>query len=535
MWDDIINKSSNNLPSFNNYLLKQYRNDQISKLDIEMDLFLKEAFSIFEGKVQYRGYRELTPEERAEFILENQSKYLKGRIDIFMTSCKLIRYEFEFEGELYYMHMVIPFIVYDGVMSQGNMCYPSFLFMDRGGLHVIQGKGNENWLIVKVTRAPLTFWRKHKRIIKSMNGQVYSEKVITVKIHQKATSKKYGERTPLILYHLSVFGYKRTLLMYGFEDGDIEIVSNYEKQNDYEHFKLASVGTIPDSFVKVKSSVLSDIYKLRFILSFIDILNEDRRFKVADIVDESASYFKVVLGRYLFPTTAQEIMLYNYTIDHLETNKTLISPISKSVLAGIGINVSDIYDLIHYIFYNLDGILVNYNPVDLYTKKIGQLDQLMSGVTKEIYKQCFMLYNKKKPGLTRETVSNLMRKASNINEWFKYSRSSKGSKGSGVASTPKLFRASPSFYNDNWLLQIGAKRDRSPDNVEIRSSKKGKKSFPSMSLMKSHPSHLVVESFINFPSSSPIVTGTINPFLEIDAKGNVIRPNYADEVENVFG
>jgi hypothetical protein len=96
-----------------------------------------------------------------------------------------------------------------------------------------------------------------------------------------------------------------------------------------------------------------------------------------------------------------------------------------------------------------------------------------------------------------------------------------------------MFRAKPTVYNDNFMLSVGAKRIRSMNDVELADGGGGGTSL-SPHLLQAHSSQLVVESPLGFPSSSPVVTGSINGFLEIEDDGSIIRPSWADEIDDAF-
>ena len=75
------------------------------------------------------------------------------------------------------------------------------------------------------------------------------------------------------------------------------------------------------------------------------------------------------------------------------------------------------------------------------------------------------------------------------------------------------------------------------ESVASSSSRKDRKSSKSktpLHLLKAHPSHLIVTSILDIPSSSPIVTGSLNPYAQIDEDGNIVEPEYAKEVADVY-
>jgi hypothetical protein len=75
------------------------------------------------------------------------------------------------------------------------------------------------------------------------------------------------------------------------------------------------------------------------------------------------------------------------------------------------------------------------------------------------------------------------------------------------------------------------------ESVASSSSHKGRKASKSktpLHLLKAHSSHMVVTSILDIPTSSPIVTGSLNPYAKIDADGNIIEPEYSKEIADVY-
>jgi hypothetical protein len=44
----------------------------------------------------------------------------------------------------------------------------------------------------------------------------------------------------------------------------------------------------------------------------------------------------------------------------------------------------------------------------------------------------------------------------------------------------------------------------------------------------------MVTSPLDIPASSPVATGSINPYLEVDEGGNIIVPSYAKEITHIY-
>lgn len=96
-----------------------------------------------------------------------------------------------------------------------------------------------------------------------------------------------------------------------------------------------------------------------------------------------------------------------------------------------------------------------------------------------------------------------------------------------------VFRANPTICNDNSLLTVLTKRFRSLENTETKSTTGGR-NMP-VALLKAHPSQLVVESILALPPSAPVVSGEINPMIQVDMEtGFFIIPSWYKEISHVF-
>ena len=244
-----------------------------------------------------------------------------------------------------------------------------------------------------------------------------------------------------------------------------------------------------------------------------------------DIAGKNLMYYRVILGRDTYSqirgTDPNKAVMYaDNACKHLSTTDSILDEPAKVQLRKIGIYVDNIYDFLRVAFYRMDEWLVNYSPCDLFDKKIGSLDSIMGSLVYNINKKLFGLVNAKEAELKKNTVRSYIKKCSQMENWV---------------TTNPVFRSNPAFCNDNELITILSKRFRSLENVETAGSKANKKTkVMTNSLLKAHPSHLIVESIVSLPESAPVVTGEINPYLIIDDNGQIIKPDWAPELDHIF-
>lgn len=512
----IATTASNLMPDFNDELIMRFRQRTIRKIPQYIDMMLREQVKMLKQPVKYTGYRLLSPEERIDYI-RNNNIYNK-RINIQQSTFSMYAFIYEYEGVEYPIHIPIPYLNNDGaVLLNGTEYYPLFVFVERGGLH-----RTAKDIIIKVMRAPLIFKRSETYTFITDKERIVRCNLITVKIHQRRSTGKRSDRTPLLLYHLVNHSFYGTMAMYGFEQGEIELVDHCpeEHDKDFSYIRL-NRGEAPkrgrkkqeplqfvnDSgiYIKVKDTALDDKFKQRVIASFMAVLDEYPIYTLRDLIAPTPAYYLTALGKFTYPTNTSGILLYENAEKHLATTKTLLDRSAQYQLSTIGINVTDIYDLLLTIFYNIDEWIVNYNPTDMFLKKIGALDQIMSPVVSAINTKLFGVINSEHEGFNAEKIKKFTRSASQGESW--------------MTANP-MFRAKPTKYNDNWFMTIGTKRFRSLGNTE-QGNNMGGRNIPK-SLLKSHYSDLQVESIMALPHSSPIVSGEINPYCLINEDGAII-------------
>lgn len=506
MWNEVIKQYSEAMPKFNDDLLIDFRERKIKDIAKYLDEVFQEIVKMFRGELKYTAgsYTSLTPSERINHIMTD--KILKRKMEIQESSMKILAFEFIFQDRSYLLHVPVPYLDPYAITLSGTKYYPQFPIVEKG-LHRIK-----DGVLVKVMRAPLNFWKREDVLFATTDGKTYREQVLTVKIHQGEKKSKKTEKTPLILYHLVVYGLNDTLHRYGFTEDEFNIVTEPVETDGYKFIKIT-----PKAYIKVNDSVFDDRFKRRFIGSMIVILKYHKRYNISDLYDPKGRYFKVVLGKYNQPYHSKDGILFSQAEKHLESNSSLLDIIAKKRLHHVGIDVNSIEELLFEAYYNLDQWLLNYRPNDLYDKRIGGLDQMVEELIRSIVTVAYRTTNNKQ-GLNHQSITKFTKSASKP-RWF---------------ANSSMFRSSPQLFNDNWLLSIGSKRFRSVDNPTAKPFQKSKGKTMPIELIKAHPSHMVVESILTIPSSNPIVSGSINPYCQIDEDGNIIKPDYAETVDNIF-
>ena len=509
-WRKLLKDGSDLLPDFNHYLLKDFREGKMNEIVGYLCSLFTESVRLFDGKLKFVGCEELSPDEHVEYIKVNP--ILKRKVEIQASTFSLYRFNFEFQREIYSIHIQVPYLDHGAVILSDTKYYPLFAEVDKGGLHI-----TNNDIIVAVMRAKLSFRRDEQFTFVTDKGKHYREYVVTAKIHQRKVSRtKKNAVPPILLYNLVKMPFYECMAYYGFSEGEILIVPEVIQQEGISYIQVSD-----GIFLRVLDSVLDDKYKRRVIASYLMAISKYPDIKsIKDLTAKHSIHYKIILGKYTYPTNTNMTLLHDNAVKHLETTDVLLDPPARHQLKSIGIEAKDIYELLRVIFYNIDNWMVGYDPTDLYEKKLGSLEQIMAPLVTAINTRQFsVINNKKSEGLTPEVIKSFCAKSSQHSSWF---------------SKTHMFRPSPHMCNDNTLLSIGCKRFRSLENIELKTTAPRKKKNIPVVLLKAHPSHLIVESVLAMSSSSPIKTGEINPYLQIDKDGNIVKPPLAEKIADIF-
>jgi hypothetical protein len=509
MWNSLIGGLSDKLPDFNQYLLKEFREEKINEIPDYLDALFRQSIVILDNhltddkpRLEYVGYKELTPEERIEFM-KRKATFGK-KFEIQESKFKIMKFEFRFQDEIFPMYVDIPYMDNYAVTISGIEYYPLFAVVEKGGMYRLDDE-----VILQVMRAKLKFWRNDKEAVSSIENRTWKDVNITTKLHQKSGGKR--KRPPILIYHLVKNGFLGTMKLYKV-DKHISLVEEPVPDDKYQHIKIKD-----GAYIRVTVKGMNeDQYVRRVVISLMVIY---RFWKKIDQLKDlfGTTFYKVALGKWTYPSVTNVQLLYNNATNHINMNESMLDPTAQHQHRSIGIDCKDLDDLLLHAFFNIDKWLADYQGNNLYNKKIGTLEQMMAGLVRTFNNKLFKGLVNNKVGLTKESVKSLMH-ATNRNKWIKNST---------------MFRGKPIVYNDNYLLAIGAKRFRSTDNTETSSDKGGQNSLPA-SLLRAHPSSMVVESALCFPSSSPVVTGTINPFVNVDPDGNIHEPEWSHEIADVY-
>lgn len=512
-WNEVYKFAGKSLPPFNNDLLVAFRERKINDIPDFLVIVFEELVKLlaeYGYHVENLGYTELSPEERAAYTQDRG--LAKCQVDIQVSNYRLIRMMLRFLDENFPVHIHVPYLDKGALVEQDTFFYPLLPLIEKGIHRTLSD------ITLKVMRLPLTAWRKVIVTLNTIEGRHWRMSVPTIRIHQGTSNSKLRDTTPLVLYHLAMEGFDGALELYGMKKGDITLVSEVKSEKGFDHILVPITGM----YIRVKSAILEDLYKARFVSSLFMMFSVNTKYTIEDATGRnSKSYYKLTLGKYTDPT-GKELQLMSNVDMHLNTCKTLLDPPAQQVMEHAGVHVTNFKDLLLAIYFEIDRWSLNYTPSDLYDKKIASPDQMLySSYVRLAFRKVYEIqkFNNSSRGLDKKAFTRFTRQIS---------------KQSGICSNIISLRGNPSIYNANWLLTIGSKYFRAFDTLETKAETRKKRKRVAPYLIAMHPSHLVVTSVLAIPASSPGVSGSIGPYAEIDRDGNFIKPQWAVKFDHVY-
>lgn len=548
MWDEIIDSASDALPKFNDYLLNVHRKEQINKCIGFMEMAFKEAIRLFNGEITYIGARVLTPEERINATLFD-SKYPVNTVDVTRTELILVEFKFEYKKETCVTRLYLPYFIDNAILINGAKYYIQFALTDRVFYHITK----ENGIGIKVLRAHLRFTRNFRWPFISVNGIKYSDYIIILKAHNKSYSPTADDiRCALVLYPLSKFGWGHTLKQYGIKPHELQLVPTAIKDDpEFEYLEIRKsikngpglymkvsreiISTNPSTDIKTQMNCVSAIhYVLQYFVRYTKTIYTDN-LQLIDLLlnDPLFTPWNIILGKTIYGINYQnELQAGGHALQHLESLDTYLDDYTNEKLKSIEVYCNNVYDLLDYVFINLDKYIVNYTPSNLYEKRVNINDLFYGNLVQSLFTRFYKKVNNKKGG---KAITDMK----DVEALFKM-----GSKGiSKIYKCTQVVAGNPAVYNDSYLLTVGGRKciathSASPggskgDGKTSKSAGSQKANLMSSPVHRFHPSWAVVESILHISHQSPGIAGSINPFLQIDEKGNVIRPPYAEDIERL--
>lgn len=504
--DDIIKAVANNMPRFNKYLLEGHVQESVDRIPDFLEMTLKQAALLFAGHLTYLGYYALSPAERIKYEFGTKDP----KVSVLANEQQLYAYQFRVEstGTIIPVYVYLPYLKDRMLVINGNK------YGLRRGIVESVFNSIPNGITARVIRGPMHFTRRKDqfRMTSAVTNEYYTESIIEAQVYLKSGAAKKAISTTIVHYFLCKFGFGGTIGMFGLSTNDITFVDEITGSDTgvYEYYHANNrKQTNIKVFLKVKKSLLENSVIRKLVANILYVATYFARHTAEELLDPQAIRWRVMMGAILHPDILVEAQAKNQIDSHIDSLDKYLDPDTKQRLHEKGITVNSVYDMFLYIFNQLDWILTNTTPQNLEHKKIDVMTGiLVKAIVTPVFKRFYRAQQRVKKVDDRESRRTILKLSPHMMR--------------GINTSPNVI-PQPAVYNGNWLMAVGVAKTR--DNGTAKSQQD-----PGM---RFHPSNAWVESIVAFSGQSPGITGSINPFLQIDSSGNIIKPNYAEDIERL--
>lgn len=510
-FDDIVKRVSDVTPDFNDHALRGLAEEQINSAPEFIALVFREGFKLIKDDLELMDVKILSPEERVIFELkQGSSKQPRTRVPLTTSHLCLVRYTVRYRDQYLTREIYTPYMYDNMITINDKHTLIKKVLLEKVFSHV-EDK-DTNGLSVSPVRVNMKFNRRATWKISSYVGkEFYSHFIVTAHMWNGSKKSRISERT-IMHYLLAKFGFEKTLKKFGLTKNDVSFVTSIDQDTDkFEYFAAKpydhSRNETPGLFLKVKRELLAEDQSSKFIVNLMYVLNPFTKQDIVNVYDEEAAIWKVFLGM-LLQDNRSEGQAYNKTVSHLQSADHFIDPITLARFRSFGLMTGendDIYDLLVHIFTHIDAYMANHEPQDIYNCRLDLTNILVEMYARRIFNALYSLVLK----------SNITYK--DVKTALSFNAMMFKSNTSGKKDDSDQYLAPPEIIGDNYLLSGGLGKLRLNGKPEQRL----------------HSSMAVVESANAFVGKPIGKTGYINPYLKTSPNGAVLRPDYAEEIDDV--
>lgn len=508
-FNDLVKRVADVCPPFNHFALRDFVKEHINNSPEFPAMVFKEGFKFVNSDLEFIGYEVMSPEERVKFELRSApGKTTRAKIPLTVTHMRLVRYRIRFEDQYVFSNIYTPYMFDDMLHIRDKRSMVRKVILEKTFSRV--NEKDKDGLSVSPIRVNLTFNRRQTfRVASYISGEFYTHFVVTARLFHGTIRNKICDTT-IVHYMLAKFGFSKTLTKFGLTKSDVNFVEEIGTDTHlYEYFAGKpfddKVETGPGLFLKVKKTLLAEDQSLKFIINLLYVLSFFKIQTMENVYVEKGSIWKIILGIIILEDKAGP-KAYSNAETHLKSVDSFIDPLTRDRFRTFGISIDDIYDLLVYIFTQIDTFMVNNQVQDLYSSRLDVSNGiLVKTYAERIFKNIYYLANK--PNINLADVSKYLRFNPMM---FKQPSGSR-------SDEDKDYIAPPDIIGDNFLLSGGLNKIRLGGRAEQRL----------------HPSMLVVESIDAFVGRYIGKTGYLNPFIPTDKNGAILHPDYTAEIDSI--
>ena len=523
MDDFVVERVKETVPKINLDITEGLAVKHMPKAAEYIDSVFQVVSKNFPPELQYVGCERCLPEE--EFAVATAKKNSKRYYDIARNDVFLMKYHFTFNGvPISYNGKAAPrylYLPYCGPAGSMHLAATQYFIVPM--LSDTTFSPSEKGVFIRLLRDKLNFERVQHNIL--IDGTVASIEVTHSMIYHKNKSK--NDVKPLIKAECAIahylfckFGVSEVFRKYCNCEvvvGESEIT---QEQYDPREWAICSSRQLrPSGYgrlkyvgetnikIAIRHKDLSPLAK-SLIGGFFYVVDHFPLQMKSQWVDNTNAW-KILLGTILFGN-AHVGKIQEDINDHFSSLDEYIDSIVATKLRDDGYVCNDIYDLFLIVLNNIDDwVRKSRNTINtMYGKELTVLYNILYDVSVAIFKMYFMIKSAAKKGLKERDVLSAM------NKHLKPKLVYKLRKGNSCIKQD-------SYSGDNKFFSITTQLVPQKNNNSLQN----KKERPSLrdSSKRLHISVAEVGGFSNMPKSDPCGRHCINPHVNVDERGRVLR------------
>lgn len=521
----LINSVTDRLPRTNKFILEEFPEQKMENLVDDIAVVLREATTTVPGALEYVNYELLDPYKRARFDMRvDRGATIKPEIPTAVSEWKLVKYNFvhhSMDGRndvslhLYVPYLVDGFLVISGrrMVARKGISETVFSRMDEKGFHGVLFRSNRVKLKYEMVDIQTLYSMRDPRVCYG-HEFVTSAQIYTGKINGKPAAK-----TTEFLYLLAEYGLEGTLRMFDIDPAEITFTDEIGDEQEYDYFAAKQADHPPQIYLRVKKSFIvakdreqeaDPQFKLqrKTVVNLVYLLSRFSFHRISEIYDPRGLIWKTMVGKIIAPKKS-DVEARADAENHFKSASGFIDPTTRERVARFGVpEITDLHSSLAYLYRNLNEMMANTVPQDLYQKRIDCTDALLvDRYATPINKRFYTGHGKSV--LKESDVKEIFRIKPNLVEDIK----------SASKSAVEIIDTNPSITTDNWLTSCGI--------MKVRHGGHARERF--------HPSINVVESVNALCGKESGRTGMINPFVPVDKEGKILKPKWAEELDPIKG
>jgi len=457
---------------------------------------------------KYLGYSLSAPRDNLHRLLVKRPYQRVFQInETYSVECI---FKFQHEGVVYEKPIEIPFCVNGRIRLNGVDNYPMKVITDRGGISRMKDS-----LYMETMRVTMIYIRDKLSSRATIEGPLMYASIIRTQQHYGKNGTR--KEPPLLLYLFALKGFDETLELLG-ASGMISIVQHVKHGKGILHIPIRE-----DAYIRVKG-YQTDNLVARIAFSIIDILGVYSTYSFEDLT--TMKYYRIALGAFTQAGMLDKDDLEAHATSHLIMCENSLDAPSKRLHASIGISYRGFTELVELMFTEIDDLLLHLkrNRINVYEKRICGTHLLMTGAVQQFHNDLYQVLNSK----TEQTRVGKIKRLMNPQSFS-----------SSLHST-ETFDYVSTQYNDN-IMPYLLRRKLVLHSSDLKSSrgsgkfrKRAQGTIP-VEFLRFHSSYPLTMAMFTYPSSRPISTGSMLPFVSIDEEGNIETPDYWEQYNNLYG